>query len=157
MLKLVFFARFEPVVACLGHEKSQNALKMGRFRTTNGSKVGQKCIFPKVILDPFGMIKQVFLARFEPVVTRYGRWKIPKCLENGPFWDQKLGKVAKFIGYGRAVKMPMALHHVGPSVGNCLDRQILSDAAHECCCQRPLDLPTFLTLNGAWACALGCA
>ena len=35
------------------------------------------------------MLKQVFLAHFEPVVTRYGPWKIPKCLENGPFWDQK--------------------------------------------------------------------
>ena len=35
------------------------------------------------------MVKQVFLARFEPVVTRFGPWKIPKWLENGPFWDQK--------------------------------------------------------------------
>ena len=35
------------------------------------------------------MLKQVFLAHFEPVVTRFGPWKIPKCLENGPFWDQK--------------------------------------------------------------------
>ena len=35
------------------------------------------------------MLKQVFLARFEPVVARFGPRKIPKCLENGPFWDQK--------------------------------------------------------------------
>ena len=35
------------------------------------------------------MLKQVSLAHFEPVVTRYGPWKMPKCLENGPFWDQK--------------------------------------------------------------------
>ena len=35
------------------------------------------------------MLKQVFLAHFEPVVTRFGPWKIPKCLENGSFWDQK--------------------------------------------------------------------
>ena len=34
------------------------------------------------------MLKQVFLARLEPVVTRFGPWKIPKCVQNGPFWDQ---------------------------------------------------------------------
>ena len=35
----------------LGHGKSQNALKMGRFKTKNGSKMGEKCVFQKVILD----------------------------------------------------------------------------------------------------------
>ena len=35
------------------------------------------------------MLKQVFLAYFEPVVTRFGPWKMPKCLENGPFQGQK--------------------------------------------------------------------
>ena len=32
---------------------------------------------------PHGMPKQVFLARFELVVARFGPPKIPKCLENG--------------------------------------------------------------------------
>ena len=35
------------------------------------------------------MLKQVFLARFEPEITRFASWKMPKCLENGPLWDQK--------------------------------------------------------------------
>ena len=35
------------------------------------------------------MLKQVVLAHFEPVLTRFGPWKIPKCLEFGLFWDQK--------------------------------------------------------------------
>ena len=35
------------------------------------------------------MLKQVVLAHFEPVVTRFGPWKIPIYLENGPFWVQK--------------------------------------------------------------------
>ena len=35
------------------------------------------------------MLEQVFLAHFEPVAMGFGSWKIPKCLENGPFWDQK--------------------------------------------------------------------
>ena len=43
--------------------------------------------FSKSDLGPFGMLKQVFLARFEREVTRFGPWKIPKCLQNGPFWD----------------------------------------------------------------------
>ena len=34
--------------------KSQNALKMGCFGTKNGSKMGQKRIFPKLILDHLG-------------------------------------------------------------------------------------------------------
>ena len=38
---------------------------------------------------PLGMLKQVFLAHFEPVVTHFGPWNIPKSLENGSFWDQE--------------------------------------------------------------------
>ena len=37
------------------------------------------------------MLKQVVLTHFEPVVPRFAPWKIPKCLENGSFWDQKMG------------------------------------------------------------------
>ena len=48
-------------------------------------------IFSKVVPRPLGMLKQMFLGRFEPVVTRFGPWKIPKCLENGPFGDQQCG------------------------------------------------------------------
>ena len=44
--------------------------------------------FSKSDPGPFGMLKQVFLAHCEPVVTRFGPWKIPKCLDIGPFWEQ---------------------------------------------------------------------
>ena len=30
----------------------------------------------------------MFLARFEPKIGRFGPWRIPKCLENGPLWDK---------------------------------------------------------------------
>ena len=46
------------------------------------------------------MLKQVVLAHFEPVETGFGSWKLPKCLENGPFWDQKWvknGSKTRFI------------------------------------------------------------
>ena len=67
-------------------------------RTTgaNGGSTGvpgaKKMIFSKVVPKPLGMLKQVFLGRFEPVVARFGPWKIPKYLENGPFWDQQCVK-----------------------------------------------------------------
>ena len=55
----------------------------------SGGDYGKKSFFPKVVPRPLGMLKQVFLANFEPVGTRIGPWKIPKCLEKEPFWDQK--------------------------------------------------------------------
>ena len=54
-----------------------------------GSPGRKKSFFSKVAPRPLGMLKQVLLAHFEPVVARFGPWKIPKCLENGPFWNQK--------------------------------------------------------------------
>ena len=73
----------------LGHGKSQNALKMRRFETNNGSKMGQKMHFYKSDLGPFVMLKQLVSAHFEPVVTCFRPWKIPKCLEIRLFWDRK--------------------------------------------------------------------
>ena len=52
----------------------------------------KKIIFSKVVPRPLGMLKQVILGRFEPVVARFRPRKIPKCLENGPFWNQKWDK-----------------------------------------------------------------
>ena len=62
---------------------------MGRFKTQNGSKNGSQMHFSKSDPAPFGKLKQVVLAHFEPVVTRFGPWKTPECLANGPLWDQK--------------------------------------------------------------------
>ena len=38
---------------------------------------------------PRAKVKRVFLDRFELVVAHFGPPKIPKCLENGLFWDLK--------------------------------------------------------------------
>ena len=38
---------------------------------------------------PWATLKQVFLDRFELGVAHFGPSKIPKCPENGLFWDQK--------------------------------------------------------------------
>ena len=45
---------------------------------------------------PSATLKQVFLDRFELVVAHFGPPKIPKCLENGLFWDEKWVKNAFF-------------------------------------------------------------
>ena len=60
MLKQVFLGRFDPVATGLAHGKSKNALKMGHFGTKNGSKMGQKGVFPKVIPDHLGCSNKCF-------------------------------------------------------------------------------------------------
>ena len=89
MIKQVFLGRFEPVVACFGPWKIPKCLENGPFWDQQWVKNGSKTRFSKNDRGPFGMLKQVVLARFEPVATSFGSWKIPKCLENGPFCDQK--------------------------------------------------------------------
>ena len=56
------------------------------------------------------MLKQVFLARFEPVVMRFGQYKIPKCLENAPFWDKNGSKTGQKRGFPKVI-----LEHLGCS------------------------------------------
>ena len=69
--------------------KSQNALEIGCFGTKNGSKMGQKCIFPKVILDHSGCPNKRTQPIFEPIASHFGLYKVTKCFENGLFWDKK--------------------------------------------------------------------
>ena len=89
MLKQVFLARFEAVVARFGPWKIPKCPENGPFWNQKWVKKWVKNAFSKSDPGPFGMLKQVFLALFEPVVTRFGPWKIPKCLENWSFCDRK--------------------------------------------------------------------
>ena len=86
MLKQLFLGRFEPVVARFGLGKFPKCIENGPFHDQKWVKNGSKTQFSKSDPGPFGMLKQVFLAHFEPKITRFGSWKIPKCLENGLFW-----------------------------------------------------------------------
>ena len=54
-----------------------------------------KNVFSKRYDGPFGMLKQAFFAKFEPVVMRFGPWQIPKRFENGLFWDQNWVKMGQ--------------------------------------------------------------
>ena len=74
-------------------------------------KVSQKWVkihFTKIEPKQPGMLKQLFLAHFEPVAARFGPWKIPNFLENGPFQDQKLVKNGS-----KPVFLNVMLHHWG--------------------------------------------
>ena len=59
------------------------------FRAKMGPKWMTNTRSSKSKPRPFKRLEQVFLARFELVVTHIGPWKIPECLEHGPFWDQR--------------------------------------------------------------------
>ena len=74
----------------------------------------KKKIFSKVVPGPLGMLKQVFLGRFEPVVARFGPWKIRKCLENGPFRDQQCVKNGSKTGK-QASTSPFRFGHCSAS------------------------------------------
>ena len=63
----------------------------------------------KVVPRPLGMLKQVFLGRFELTVARYGPWKIPKCLENGAFWDQKWVKNGSKTHFSKCAPRPYGM------------------------------------------------
>ena len=63
------------------------------------SLMGQKHVFPKVIPD-----------HFEPLVTCFGPWKIPKCLENGPFSDQNWVKNQSKTHFSKSDARPLAVH-----------------------------------------------
>ena len=76
------------VVTSCSRRAAQHAHSGGQRWVHRGPR-GEKKTFSKVVPRPLRMLKQVFLARFEPVVARFGPRKISKCLENGPFWDQK--------------------------------------------------------------------
>ena len=94
MLRQVFLGRLEPVVARFGPWKIPKCLENGPFWDQKWVKNGSKTRFSKSHPGPFMMLKQLVLARFEPVATRLDPWNIPNCLENGPFWDQKRVKNA---------------------------------------------------------------
>ena len=63
-------------------------------------KNGSKMRFSKTHPGSFEGLKQVFFAHFVPVGTRFGPWKIPTCLEKGPFCDQKRVKSASKSDFG---------------------------------------------------------
>ena len=59
---------------------------------------------------PCATLKQVFLDCFELVVAHLGPPKIPKCLENGLFWDQKWVKIGSKTHFSKTHRRPFGVH-----------------------------------------------
>ena len=88
MLKQLFLGRVEPVVTRFGRWKIPKCLENGPSCDQKWVQNGSKTRFSKSDSGSLMMLRQVVLAQFEPVVTCFGTWKMPRCLENGPFWDK---------------------------------------------------------------------
>ena len=94
-----FHAKNSTALSVRGRSAVNSSTRLHRSRATSSSHAQSKRMWPmstvvagvkkitfsKGVPKPPRMIKQVFLGRFELVVARFGPWKIPKCLENGPF------------------------------------------------------------------------
>ena len=93
-LEHLFLLRFERVVARFGPWKIPKCLRNGSIWDQKGVKNGSKTHFSKSDPTPFGMLKQVILGHFEPVVTCFGPWKIPKWAVLGSKMGQKWVKNA---------------------------------------------------------------
>ena len=55
------------------------------------------------------MLKKVFLANFEPVVTCFGPGRNGKCLEKGSFWDQKWVKNGSKTRFSKSDRRPFGM------------------------------------------------
>ena len=73
---------------------------------------------------PCATLKQVFLDCFELVVAHLGPPKIPKCFENGLFWDQKWVKNGSKTHFSKTHRRPFGVHkrvkraHFEPILGH---------------------------------------
>ena len=110
MLKQVVLSHFEPVVPRFGPWKIPKCLEYGSFWDQKWVQNGSKTRFSKSDPGPFGMLKQVFLAYFEPIQMGFGPWKIPISLEKGPFWDQKWVKNGSKTRFSKSDPRPLGMH-----------------------------------------------
>ena len=96
-----------------------------RLGPTVGVPGAKKMTFFKFVPKPFGMLKQVFLGRFEPVVTRFGPCKIPKCLQKGPLSEQNWVKNGSQRCFSKSDPGPLGmlkqvfLAHFEPVLNEC--------------------------------------
>ena len=95
----------------LGYGKLQAQAQTGGYpNESTGSRRGKKMTFRKNDLGPCATLKQVFLDGFELVVAHFGPPKIPKCLENGLFWNQKWVKNGSKTHFSKPHPRPLGVH-----------------------------------------------
>ena len=110
VLKQVFLACFEPMVAHVNPSKTPINLENGLFGEQKWVQNKSKPCFCENCRSLFGLHKQAKCAHFEPIVSDFGTSKITKCIENGLFWDQntvKNGSKMHFCNNDpRALRLP---------------------------------------------------
>ena len=100
-----------PYLGPLGCGKLQAQAQTGGCPNgSTGSSRGKKMTFLKNDPRPCAMLKQVFLDCFELVVAHFGPPKVPKCLENGLFWDQKWVKNGSKTHFSKPHPRPFGVH-----------------------------------------------
>ena len=77
---------------------------------STGSSRDKKMNFLKNDPRPCATLKQMFLDHFELVVAHFGPPQIPKCLENGLFWDQKWVKNGSKTHFSKPHPRPFGVH-----------------------------------------------
>ena len=140
-----FWPGLSPWWRVLGHGKSQNALKMGRFKTKNGSKMGQKRVFPKVILDHFGCSNTCFWPGLSPWWRVLGHGKSQNALKMGRFKTKNGSKMGQ-----KRVFPKVILDHFGCS--NTCFSPVLSPwwrVLGHGKCEHALKMGRFKTKNGS--------
>ena len=101
-----------PYPGAVGCDKLQAQAQTGGCPNgSTGSNRGRKMTFLKNDPRPYVMLKQVFLDCFELVVAHFGPPKIPKCLENGLFRDQKWVKNGSKTHFSKTHPRPFGVHH----------------------------------------------
>ena len=97
MLTQSLLARFQLVVTRFEATKIPKCLENGLFCHQKSVQNGSKTCFSKSDPRPFwSCSNKFFLAHFDPVVTHFGAWKIPKCHEMAHSKPKKPSKLAIF-------------------------------------------------------------
>ena len=94
MLNPVLLARFEPMVMTgFGPWKIPKCASLG---TTNGSRMGQKHIFPKLIVDHLGCTNKAKDPMLCPL-SHFGVCNIPKALKMGHLVTKKASHMGQNV------------------------------------------------------------
>ena len=105
-----FWPVLSPWWRVLGHGKSQNALKMGRFGTKSGSKMGQKRLFSKVIVAHLGCPNKCFGPVFNSWWRVLGHGKSQNAFKMGRFGSKNGSKMGQ-----KSVFSKVIVDHLGCS------------------------------------------
>ena len=102
--------RRPPYLGQVGYGKRQEVAQRGGCQKGSTRSTGcNKMTFCKNDPRQHGVPKQVFWARFELVVARFGPPKIPKCLQNGGFLEGKNGaKMGQKYVFGKLISDQLA-------------------------------------------------